>query len=681
MIDETEEMRIVEGNFKDLFDRLKRINNLGVISEVFEMAKYPKYEHGLGTIHQINNLLEIADNNSIPEKYIKPLELASLFLHTGHLPFTYSSERALLLASNLGERNQENKIKKYVITRLKKLLDKSNFNDDKKQHILDNIFSLKDYKILYKCFSGEIVVNKWGNLKNKIDILNDKHLELIIEDLIDVESAGYKFLNLADKADYVQRDALYFGTVRIDISPKHLYSGISKYNPRFSVSEEKLIEANLNYLTERFYNNSDAIWFDRLYEKILASIIISKNFKLEWLEKYNDDQFKRLILYNFDYGNKKTNLPSTWTKRANELFNGKIQYKKVFSFENISFPKIKDVIDIEYELIGKKETNTGLLTYPFTEGILLSIDYSNEYKFPVHPHYNIFYITIFQDKTNKSIIKLLKVIKNLSPYLSIISHVKNIREGFGGELSYTKEVRFENEKIFNAIAETILSIERDKYKKGDFIEKYLKSISNITTFKKLWHNFENQYVWKDRTINISKKNRKNHDDLELYNLFIEGLLSLPVQLLQYESTKQYLNEIYNKLLENIHSTNSNDEKGHFFEALCLIDKMRIKKGSFQFFMNGMVAIDLEKPVNKRDRNEFDIIELLINKDGKAECWIYACSIADNYKSNNSKQMTKLADHINEAFSKLIIRTRYLTPANKNAGEYNPKEEDAGRNYN
>lgn len=278
VIDETEEMRFVEGNLKLLFDRIKKINNLGIIPEVFGMAKYPKYEHELGTVHQINNLLDIADDDTIPIKYRGSLKLASLFLHLGHLPFTYSTERALLLASNLGDRSQENEIKKYVKKGIEKVLDKADFNGEKKEIILKDLFSLRMYKLLYKYFSGDVLIKNWSNLKDKFN-LEDDALKTIIRDLIDTEDDGYKYLNLADKADFVQRDALYFGTVRLDISPKHLYGQFATYMPKFSISEEKLIESCLNYLTERFYNNHEIVWFSRLYEKILASLIISNNFK------------------------------------------------------------------------------------------------------------------------------------------------------------------------------------------------------------------------------------------------------------------------------------------------------------------------------------------------------------------------------------------------------------------
>jgi len=386
-----------------------------------------------------------------------------------------------------------------------------------------------------------------------------------------------------------------------------------------------------------------------------------------------------LICDGIDKNNNKTGLPSTWLKKAKDLFEKKISFSLIFNLESVSFEKEKDVIDIEYELIGKRESERGLLTYPFDTGILLAVDYLDKSDYPIHPNYRAFSIRVFQNDSHRSFNGLLSVIKNLSKYLSF-SNVKDIRTGLANQLSWTKEVRFSNEAVIRSISKALQSIESEEYKKGNFIEKYLKNISNISTFGELWHNFEN-YFWRIQIIHFLQQHRRELGKVEIYEQFTKGLLSLPVQLLQYESTKRYLDQIYNKLLGIISSDIPNDKKGDLFEALLLINKIRAKRGKFQFFLNGMVVIDPSKPRDKQDSNEFDVIELLINEAGKAECWIYACSIADEYRSENQEPITKLADHIHEIFSDLIVRTRYVIPRNKNAGDWSPKEEDAGRNYN
>ena len=78
----------------------------------------------------------------------------------------------------------------------------------------------------------------------------------------------------------------------------------------------------------------------------------------------------------------------------------------------------------------------------------------------------------------------------------------------------------------------------------------------------------------------------------------------------------------------------------------------------------MVVVDPTKPKFKIDENEFDVIDLFINKSGKAECWIYACSIADNYRDNNEEKLKKLAKTIHDEYPDLIIRTRYVIPKDK-----------------
>jgi HD superfamily phosphohydrolase len=135
VMDVTEEIQFIEGNFKKIFDRLKGINNLGIIPEILEMAKYPKYEHHLGTVYQINCLLEM-NKDTIPDKYHLPLKLSGLFLHSGHLPFTYSTERALLLACNSGTNSIDNEAKNYVEKKIKKTLPIAGFDNEKqKEHL------------------------------------------------------------------------------------------------------------------------------------------------------------------------------------------------------------------------------------------------------------------------------------------------------------------------------------------------------------------------------------------------------------------------------------------------------------------------------------------------------------------------------------------------------------------
>jgi len=685
VVEKTEEIQFIEGHFKELFDRLKGINNLGIIPEVLEMAKYPKYEHHLGTVYQINCLLECMDKDMIPEVYHLPLKLSALFLHSGHLPFTYSTERALLLASSLGTDDRNNNAKNYVKKRIERVLQQANFDDKEREKHLEKLFSVENYKVLYRYFSCLIFLEKWKKIQEEYE-LKDEDKETIIRNLIDSKNDGYRYLELANKADFVQRDALYFGTVRLDISPKHLYGqGLLGHTSEiFSVDEKELIESNLDYLRERFYDSDRIRWVSRLYEKIVASLILSKNFKMEWVDKLDDSEFKRIITEN-NTPNKPANLSKNWIKRANDLFENGIHFSVVFELSDISFEKQKNVIDIEYKLLGKSESTRGLLVYPFEKGLLLDIEYLRKQRFPSHPNYWQFSVGVFQNDSQRRFIELINIIEQLSHYCSIIgvgdkktSHIRNIREGICKQFSWTGSIRIDNKNVIEAISESIENIENgDAYEKGEFLSKFLKGLSSIETFYELWYNFENQFFWLSRIEGIVKEHKEDIEKSDIRKYFVEGMLSLPVRLLQFKTTEKYLDEIYKKLLEMIPNAESNEKKGYLFEALLLIDSIREKKGTFQFLINGMVVVDPTKPKDERDIHEFDVIELFINESDKAECWISACSIADDYEQKNREQLDKLARNIHRVYSDLRIRTRYIIPENKGHGVWKPKEEETG----
>ena len=669
VVDVTDEIRFVEGNAKTQFDRLKGIANLGILPEVLEMAKYPKYEHHLGTVYQINCLLDMK-KDTMDHKYCLPLKLSAIFLHVGHLPFTYSTERALLLASSSGTDDLNNKAKNYIKKRMKKVLQEADFDDKEQEEHLEKLFSIDNYKILYRYISCYIFLEKWKKIQREYE-LKDDDKATILKNLIDTKNDGYGYLELANKADFVQRDALYFGTVKLDISPKQLYGQElpGHTSEVFSIDEKKLIESNLDYLSERFYNSDRIRWVSRLYEKIVANLILSKNFKMEWLDNLDDPQFKRIITENSASDSKPVNLSTKWVKRAKDLFEDNIRFYRIFELSDISFEKQKNVIDIEYKLLGKNESTRGLLAYPFEKGLLLDIDYLRRprQRFPCHPNYRQFSVGIFQDGSLQ-FIELLKIIERLSHHCSI-SHVEAIRWGLCKQFSWTKSIRIDNKNVIDVISEAIANIED-----GDFLIKFLKSISSIKTFDALWDNFENRALWLSHIRYIAGTHKEHIEDEDIWSYFVEGVLSLPVRLLQYESTNKYLVKVYEKIVEMIPATESSEKRGHLFEALWLIDRMQEKRGKFQFLINGMVVTDPTKPKRERDLHEFDVIELLINETGEAECWIYACSIADDYTQKNKEQLRELADNIHRVYPELKVRMRYVIPQDKSNGIWKPTEE-------
>lgn len=675
VIDENTELRKIEGNFKDFFDRLKDINSLGLIPEVIEMAKYSKYEHSLGTVHQINNFLSIV--KTVPEKYHRPLKISAIFLHTGHFPYTYSTERALILACNLGNRDSINRIRRTLERKMDTLFNSMNVSEDQINKIKYHIFSFRDYRYLYKIYSAIFLKEKWPSIIDKFtpQLTNEEKI-IALKNILDDSSPGFKYIDFADRVDFVQRDALYFGTARIDISPKHLY--LNDYSKFPIINDEAtLINVNYHYLKRVFYNDPDVIWFSRLYEKIVAAIILSQNFKLEWMNKYDDDKIKWLLCHDKDENNNSRNLPSQWIRRANALFNSTIKFSRILYLEYIQYPKEKDVVQIEYELVGRKESEKGLLNYPFETGVLISLDYLDKNDDLPYLEMQNISISIFQQNGQPDLTEVLKIIMNLSKFISL-QNTKTIQEQIGDLISWNGNSRIENSKVIRALSQATLSIENRQQKKGQFIKKYVSSLASLTGFPQLWYDFNLEF-WKQSIVESLEKEilKPEFEDEPVYQRIITDLFTLPIRMLQLRASTIFLDQISGELLSRIGSIQDNGERGNCFEALCLIKKISIRQGKFQFFINGLVVSGNAQI----DEKEYDIIEFRLNDNSRAEIWIYACSIANDYELNNRESLSRLADEIHRKYPGLIIRTRYLIPMNRRMNNWEIKEDDAGRNYN
>ena len=665
VIDVTEEMNLLEGNFKSQFDRLKHINNLGIIPDVLEMAKHSKHEHYSGVMYQIESLIKI---RNVDEKYIVPLKVSAIFLHISHLPFTYSTERSLLLASYFDE-----DVKEFVEKRVKKVLNTIEFDGEKSEKILNDLFSLYDYKHLYKYFSAFHVIKNWRRI-SRVGLKNDEKVT-VLKNMVNKEGIGYKLLNCADKVDFVQRDSLYFGTARIDITPNHIYKD-SKSSKSYFTDEIKLIDNNLDYLEERFYQNSDVRWFTGLYEKILVKMFLSKNFKKDVLFEINDFQMKKLITKDrleTNNGVDRWKLPNVWIDRMNDLFEKEIKFFHIFELPEIFFER-QSSIDLEYKILKKSKKSKGLLDYPFKNGLLLTIDYVDSDPYFVHPYRKPFSINLFQRKIDSlddkkiEFVEILKIFNEIRDYCSFCD-IKRIETGICKQFSWNNSIRINNKPIIEALAKIIGDIVQ---KDNSAVSNLLKEIKKKKIFEKIvdenYHNFQQ---WRFIEYACTKEDEETR--FRGYKTILRFLLSFPV-FLKYTKINNFVNLIHEQLLNEYHKEADN-VRGHFFEALWLIDRLLNGDGS-KLLINGMIVVNPNKSKDKKDENEFDIIEIYI-EEGKTKCNIYACSIADNYKSKNDEQLKKLAENIHNEYPDLYIKAFYVIPKNRAKNQWEPIKKEAG----
>jgi HD superfamily phosphohydrolase len=688
-LDTTLEVDFVERKLQKQFDRLKGIDNLGVIPLVFQTAHYSKYEHALGTAHQVINLLEVAQrSNESMSDHRQALIISALFLHLGHCPFTYSTERALLLASTLTGQSAENNVRDYITNKVRVALKPNEHTSEKQvKRLLDTLLEHQDYKMLYKYFSAALLVNEYTTLKDKFQDFNADALKKAVSNLLDKKNDGYKYLELADTADFVQRDALHFGAARFDISPKHLFNRFSEIRPSstsekklvdYDTPEGKLLNRHLDYLKERFYDVPEVVWFSALYEKVLAFLIRHKSFDLKWLEDCTDDQFKEVILSkrNSSYSRQKS--LKTWIERTQDLLENRSRFEETLTVSKVEFPEDKSAIDVECELLKVNKGSISLLAYPFVRGILLVVHCNKNQGAELEsaPNASSYSIKLFQDRSNKRLLPLLQFIQRLVPYISS-QQVQEVRAGLGVQISWSKHVRFEGERIERVLSDTLKLIDKEsKSTKRTFAETLIKQTATIPAFA--FAQRAQLYNTLERIIPEVVPEEDLHEALESlqYSTAVERLLMTPVKFLRRKSIAKLIDEIYRKTMDRL--ALEDGDKGNIFETLCIVDRIRTKQGDFQFFLYGPIVRDTKQ---RKDETEFDIVEFVIAEKKNPECCIYACSISDDFEKKNKEQIKAITKHIHSIFEDATVTSFYMVPTNKNANDWQPKLEPTRYNFN
>jgi len=172
------ELKIVDS---PLFQRLRRISQLGPVSYVYPTATHNRFSHSLGTMHMSTRILDkllydpysdIDIDRDEEEYYKQLLRIAALLHDIGHPPFSH----ALEIEDNI-------------------------FGVPPVKHKKLGLLIIEKSDILQKCLEeSDIKIEK----QNILDILERKHkkqeLNLIISSPFD-----------ADKMDYLSRDSYFTG--------------------------------------------------------------------------------------------------------------------------------------------------------------------------------------------------------------------------------------------------------------------------------------------------------------------------------------------------------------------------------------------------------------------------------------------------------------------------------------
>jgi len=229
----------------DIFQRLRRINQLGVTDYVFPGATHSRFSHSLGACYIAKNLCENLKSDFSDQDEINATILSALLHDIGHGPFSHSFE--YILNDSLPKEKQMSHDYGWQNKFLDEFSEKSNT-------FKDEIYLLKQISKLTNCFPKNIV-------SSQLDV---------------------------DRLDYLLRDSHFCGVPYGKIDLRWILKSIeviNKDNDKVLSIKSKGIGAVEHYLSARRLMNKN-IYYN---SKVCAVQYYFKEFILS-LEEYIDSK-------------------------------------------------------------------------------------------------------------------------------------------------------------------------------------------------------------------------------------------------------------------------------------------------------------------------------------------------------------------------------------------------------
>lgn len=292
---------IVENNLSTLIEqtplkkelnRLKQMNQLGLIAREFHLAKHTKYEHHLGVYFLINKLFNIAKDNISSSAGIKDntLKLAALIHGIGHLPFSFPTERAVLLAASM-DKNIYEAVESRILL-VANVVCNNCSRVANKHKCFRNIVRDKRTFDLFRWFSASKILSIRHELEQAASGITNFNIEELCKYLVCRKNIGNELLFALDRLDCIIRDLFYVGTINIDINLEHYLRNI------YIDSEKKLtlpkewegIVSLENYLEDNVYNSKMVNAYSGVFVKTVAQNLLEGKIKLKSLLQVSNAQ-------------------------------------------------------------------------------------------------------------------------------------------------------------------------------------------------------------------------------------------------------------------------------------------------------------------------------------------------------------------------------------------------------
>jgi len=332
-------------------NRIKEIGHLGMIQKIYPLSKHSKFEHALGT-HYLACLAGEHIKSQITKAGIQlhKMKMAALFHDIGHLPFTYTTEKAIC---NLYKLSKEIKDKIDNIT--KQICNTLEITGRKKTEHL-KFLKKENYFELHRWFGAYKILN---NEEFPEDCKKE-----VARYIVDKRCSGYNLLYFLDKIDYTMRDSYYINLFpfKINLIPflkKIQISSEGKIDPP---EDMNMVSGYYDLLKEKVYKNPKVMALENLFSREIVKLFKEKKRNkdfIEYLLQTNDTKlYNHLKDINLDFNKtisrvKKENITDVYSTLLLSDKESPIELEKKIVHHNkeltvIEYPKEENYfVDVE----------------------------------------------------------------------------------------------------------------------------------------------------------------------------------------------------------------------------------------------------------------------------------------------------------------------------------------------
>jgi hypothetical protein len=282
------------------FERLKEIKSLGILAHINDIAVH-RHQHLIGLMRIFNKLCQQEQGKGLPRRFLWSFWCRLCFSQVGHAALSYDSEKAVLLSCHLDSSFKAGfrSLIEPVFNRIAScsICDKACEGRDKGPSVASSWFDDLIAKNRWRKVHLWVAALKLIQEPKIINILTGQAYDggktpgfseiEAMKMLICPECLWNFSIENLNRLDYLVRDLAFAGTLGIQLDVDNLVSAANEDHPDW-----QLLDGLNSYLSDILYESLRAQTASVLYQRSLASFLISKKISLE--ELFGIDLTKKL---------------------------------------------------------------------------------------------------------------------------------------------------------------------------------------------------------------------------------------------------------------------------------------------------------------------------------------------------------------------------------------------------